>query len=495
MYPPKINDKNKFEDVSVQVYGKIPPQARELEEAVLGAILIEKDAFNSVASFLKPECFYVNTHAIIYQTCINLFVKSHPIDLMTVADELLKIGKLEEVGGAYFLSNLTNKVASSANIEYHARIVFQKYMQRAAITICNTITNKAYEDIKDPFELLEKAQIELSKITENLKNSKVAHIANVAMQTIMEMRENQNKDLIHLGLTSGLSKIDNITLGFCKPDLIIIAGGTSEGKSTLALQIAKHVSINNKVAFFSLEMSNQQLVWKVFSSEINASVAQIRKGKLSTEQWKKLESDVYDDLVKSNFYLYDEGGLSIFDLGSICRTLKAKQGLDMIVIDYLQLLTAQGGDMKFGIREQEINYISKKLKALAKELDIPIIALSQLSRIEKGTKRLYKLSDLRESGAIEQDADGVMFVFRPHYHNIRDMNINGDDMVFSEDDTIIQFAKWRLGETGMTMLKFNKECSRFEDPSMLNEFVEISHTAKETSNYTTQSTIDDDMPF
>ncbi|HNY55700.1 MAG TPA: replicative DNA helicase [Chitinophagales bacterium] len=485
MYQPKINDKNKFEDKSLQVYGKIPPQALELEVAVLGAILIEKEAFNAIASFIRPECFYVDAHSTIYQACTNLFVKSQPIDSLTVTEELRNNGKLEEIGGAYYLSDLTNKVASSANIVHHARIIFQKYMQRSAITISNTIINKAYEDVTDPFELLEKAQLQFSNITENLKNSKVSHIANIALMTISQMKENQGKDLVHLGLTSGLSKIDNITLGFCKPDLIIIAGGTSEGKSTLALQIAKHVSINNKVAFFSLEMSNQQLVWKVFSSEINASVAQIRKGKLSTEQWQKLESDVYDDLVKSNFYLYDEGGLSIFDLVSICRTLKAKQGLDMIVIDYLQLLTATGADIKFGIREQEINFISKKLKALAKELNIPVIALSQLSRIEKGTKRLYKLSDLRESGAIEQDADGVMFVFRPHYHDIRDMKINGEEMIFSENDTIIQFAKWRLGETGMTMLKFNKECSRFEDPSFLQEFVEQPAQLK----------TDEDLPF
>lgn len=467
MYQPKT------EDNSLQVYGKIPPQAWELEAAVLGAILIEKEALTEISSFIRSECFYVDAHSTIYQVCINLFVKNNPIDLHTVTEELRKTGKLEEVGGAFYISELTNKVASSANILYHARIVFQKYMQREAITICNTITNKAYEDITDPFELLEKAQLAFSKITENIKNSKVSHIANVALTTITQMKENQSKDLVHLGLTSGLSKIDNITLGFCPPDLIIIAGGTSEGKSTLALQIAKHVSVNSKVAFFSLEMSNEQLVWKVFSSEINASVAQIRKGELSTEQWLKLETDVYEDLTKSNFYLYDEGGLSVFDLVSICRSLKAKKGLDMIVIDYLQLLTAAGADIKFGIREQEINFISKKLKALAKELNIPVIALSQLSRIEKGTKRLYKLSDLRESGAIEQDADGVMFVFRPHYHGIKDMKINGEEMIFSENDTIIQFAKWRLGETGVTMLKFNKECSRFEDPRLLDEFIEM----------------------
>ena len=479
MYQPKIEDK------SLQVYGKIPPQALELEAAVLGAILIEKEALTEISSFIRSECFYVDAHATIYQVCINLFVKNNPIDLHTVTEELRRTEKLEEVGGAFYISELTNKVASSANILYHARIVFQKYMQREAITICNSITNKAYEDITDPFELLEKAQLAFSKITENIKNSKVSHIANVALTAITQMKENQNKDLVHLGLTSGLSKIDNITLGFCPPDLIIIAGGTSEGKSTLALQIAKHVSTNSKVAFFSLEMSNEQLVWKVFSSEINASVAQIRKGKLSTEQWLKLETDVYEDLTKSNFYLYDEGGLSVFDLVSICRSLKAKKGLDMIVIDYLQLLTAAGADIKFGIREQEINLISKKLKALAKELNIPVIALSQLSRIEKGTKRLYKLSDLRESGAIEQDADGVMFVFRPHYHGIRDMKINGEEMIFSENDTIIQFAKWRLGETGMTMLKFNKECSRFEDPSFLQEFIEQPAQLKK----------DEELPF
>ncbi len=447
----------------MELIGKVPPQARELEEIVLGSILTDSTAYEKIAMLLNADCFYFPENAIIYQACKTLFTKSYPIDLMTVAEELIKVGKIDDVGGILRLSDLTNLIGSTANIEYHAKILFQKYLQRQVIALSNNAINSAYNEATDPFELCEKLSLSISRLTENLKTNKISHLSEVALQTIIEMRDNATKDLTHLGLTSGLNKIDSITLGFCKPDLIIIAGGTSEGKSTLALQIAKHVSMAQKVAFFSLEMSSRQLVWKIFSSEINASVAQIRKGKLNSEQWKKLEGEIYEEMQQSNFYLYDEGGLSIFDLISICRSLKAKQGLDMIVIDYLQLLTAHGGDMKFGIREQEINFISKKLKVLAKELDIPVIALSQLSRIEKGTKRLYKLSDLRESGAIEQDADGVMFVFRPHYHGIMDMNVNGEDMVFGEDDTIIQFAKWRLGETGITMLKFNKEYSRFED--------------------------------
>lgn len=450
-------------------YGKVPPQAKDLEIAVLGAILIERNAFNNIAQILTKECFYDSRNEMIFNACHGLYLKNCPIDLLTVTEELRRKGQLENVGGAFHLGELTNKVASTANIVEHSQIIFQKFMQREAIRLSYSILNKAYDDTTDPFELIEKAQSDFSKITQNLNKSKVSHISEVALEVIKEMRENQNKDIKHLGLTSGLEKIDNITLGFTKPDLIILAGGTSEGKSTLALQIAKHISKAHKVAFFSLEMSNKQLVWKIISSEINASVSQIRKGKLNDYQWSKLEKETFEDFTNSNFYLYDEGGLSIFNLISICRSLKNKNGLDLVVIDYLQLLTAMGGDIKFGIREQEINFISKKLKALAKELDIPIIALSQLSRIEKGTKRLYKLSDLRESGAIEQDADGVIFVFRPHYHGISSMQINGEEMYFSENDAIIQFAKWRLGETGITMLNFNKQHSRFEDEATNEE--------------------------
>lgn len=476
-------------------YGMIPPQALELEDIVLGAILLEAEAINYIAGILTVDCFYSPKNKIIYQACIDLFTKNQPIDLATVVEQLKRNGILEQAGGAYEIALLTNNICSTSNIESHAKILYEKYMKRESIRLSNEIIRSAYSDTVDAFDLIDKAQIDFSRITEKIKSNKVTHISSIAFEVIKEMRENSLNNKPYLGLTSGLEKIDNITLGFCNPDLIIIAGGTGEGKSTLSLQIAQHVSMTKTVAVFSLEMSNKQLVWKVFSSHVNASVGDIRKGKLDNNQWKKLEGDSYNRLEESKLYLYDQGGMSIFDLISICRSMKSKVGLDMIVVDYLQLLNANGGSMKFGIREQEINYISKQLKALAKELDIPVIALSQLSRIEKGAKRMYRLSDLRESGAIEQDADGVIFVFRPHYHGIDSMSIGGEDMVFAEDDTIIQFAKWRLGETGITRLKFNKSSSRFED--YINCGYDVSKIRKEKNkdDYTDNCHDSDDIPF
>jgi len=445
---------------------KIPPQARELELVVLGAILIDSNAFNEVSSILTSECFYVPAHELIYRAYVSLNAKGMPIDVLTVNEELTMSANIDKCGGLCYINELTNSIGSSANIATHAKIIYQKYMMREAIRLSVDIIERAYDDTTDPFALIDKAQIQFAKIVDRIKSSNVVHVADVALATIKAMQENRYNQSEYLGIESGLKKIDNITYGFTNPDLIILAGGTSEGKSTLALQIAQYASLSKKVAFFSLEMSNQQLLWKILSSEVNATITQIRRGHITDYQWRKVEGEVYDKMLNSQLYMYDEGGLSIFELISMCRNLKAKDGIDMVVIDYLQLLTATGGDMKFGIREQEINFISKKLKALAKELDIPIIALSQLSRIERGAKRLYKLSDLRESGAIEQDADGVIFVFRPHYHGILDMSINGSDMTFDESDTIIQFAKWRLGETGVTTLRFNKEFSKFEDSNI-----------------------------
>lgn len=477
---------------TIKTLTKIPPQARELELMVIGAILTDSNAYNEVAAILTSECFYVPSHELIYRACVSLNAKGMPIDVLTVNEELTRNGNVDKSGGIQYLNELTNSIGSSANISTHAKIIYQKYMMREAIRLSAEIIENAYNDTTDPFALIDKAQIQFAKIVEKIKSSKVTHAADVALATIKAMQENRYNKSEYLGIDSGLKKIDDVTCGFTNPDLIILAGGTSEGKSTLALQIAQHASKSKKVAFFSLEMSNQQLMWKIFSSEINASIKQIRRGHITDYQWRKVEGEVYDKMLKSQLYMYDEGGLSIFDLVSICRNLKAKDGIDMIVIDYLQLLTATGGDMKFGIREQEINFISKKLKALAKELDIPIIALSQLSRIERGVKRLYKLSDLRESGAIEQDADGVIFVFRPHYHGILEMSINGSDMTFNESDTIIQFAKWRLGETGVTTLRFNKEFSRFEDPDIS---ITTTYDKMPTHNILHKESDSDEIPF
>lgn len=444
--------------------GMIPPQSLEVEDALLSSILVDEKAMEKISTIIAPDCFYRNENKILYKAILSIYNKNRNIDILTVSEELKKINKLEDIGGMSYLLELSNKIASTAHIEEHIRIVYEKYMLREAIKIGYEIINKSYKELEDPFDLIEKTQLNLSKITDKVRCKNISHASDIAMEVIMEMRNNEGMDEL-LGLASGLNKIDNFTLGFNEPDFIIIAGGTGEGKTTLALQIAEHVSATKKVAVFSLEMSSKQLMWKIFSQKIKAPISVIRKGSLNNKQWSELESNIYKSIEQSNLYISDIGGMSIFELKSIARSMKATDGLDMIVIDYIQLLNAHGGDIKFGVREQEINYISKQLKALAKELKIPIIALSQLSRIERGSKRLYKLSDLRESGALEQDADGVFFVYRPHYHDVTSMSINGEDISFKEGDTILQVAKWRLGETGIIQLFFDGKNSCFKDES------------------------------
>lgn len=470
---------------------RIPPQAIDLEDIIIGSILGATDSIDVVSSIINKECFYSPKNKLIYIACNKLFEKRIPIDVFTVSEQLKKDGVLEHVGGIYELSLMTSNIISTKNLAIYSNIIYEKYIRREVIKMCHDVINNSYDETIDVFEFLDKTKLLLSKINDS-NNKNIVHIADITLDIVSEMRKNSQNKNDYLGFKSGIKKIDNITLGFCSPDLIIIAGGTGEGKSTLALQIAENVSKDNIVAFFSLEMSNKQLIWKVLSSELSLPVSDIRKGNLKDTEWQKLENSVYNKIENLNLYLYDKGGMSIFELISVCRNMKANIGLDMIVVDYLQLLNANGGNMKFGIREQEINYISKQLKALAKELNIPVIALSQLSRIEKGIKRLYKLSDLRESGAIEQDADGVIFVYRPHYHDMTSMSIGGEEVVFNEEDCIIQFAKWRLGETGITRLLFNGASSRFED--YINCGYDVSKIRKEKNKeeYTDDS---DDIPF
>lgn len=473
---------------------RIPPQAIDLEDIIIGSILGATDSIDVVSSIINKECFYSPKNKLIYIACSKLFEKRIPIDVFTVSEQLKKDGVLEHVGGIYELSLMTSNIISTKNLAIYSNIIYEKYIRREVIKMCHDVINNSFDETIDVFEFLDKTKLLLSKINDS-NNKNIVHIADITLDIVSEMRKNSQNKNEYLGFKSGIKKIDNITLGFCSPDLIIIAGGTGEGKSTLALQIAENVSKDNIVAFFSLEMSNKQLIWKVLSSELSLPVSDIRKGNLKDTEWQKLENSVYNKIENLNLYLYDKGGMSIFELISVCRNMKANIGLDMIVVDYLQLLNANGGNMKFGIREQEINYISKQLKALAKELNIPVIALSQLSRIEKGIKRLYKLSDLRESGAIEQDADGVMFVYRPHYHGMTSMSIGGEEVVFNEADCIIQFAKWRLGETGITRLLFNGASSRFED--YMHDGYDVSKIRKEKNkdDYTDNCHDSDDIPF
>lgn len=497
--------RNKTEDISNMLYAKIPPQAREVEEAVLGAILIEKEAFPIAAKILDMECFYVDAHAAIWNAMVTLFIGNSPIDLLTVMEELRKQGKLEEVGGPYYLSELSNKIASSANIDYHSRIIFQKYMQREMIRISNDVIRESYDDMTDPFDLLASAEQRFSQITEKIKNDTVRKSYEIAIETIVAMKNAQAnpKDLV--GIPTPLEKLDQLTEGWQEPDLIIIAAGTAEGKTTFMLQCAEHSAMKGfPTAIFELEMSATQMCWKLFAPIIGKTVSDIKKGNLTEEEWSKL--DEYIDRIQKNdnLYISDKGGVDIVDLKTTIRSLVLDQGVKLILIDYIQLIHSKKGIKHFN-REAEISFVSKELKALAKELKVPIIALAQIKRLQGEKGRFYVMSDLRESAAIEMDADMIIFLWRPFYHGVKEAKDTG--IPYSFDDTEVIIAKQRLGEPGKILSKFDGKRSQFKD----YDFIAYQEPTKEEKNkmnfqkslldngssggVSVEEPIDEDLPF
>lgn len=466
-----MNSRAKNEEKALQLnerkelmkYGYLPPQAQDLESAVIGALMLEAQALDKVLPILKADDFYVSAHERIYNAIVTMFVAGKSIDFMTVCNQLRQSGELEMVGGSYFVTSLTRDVISSAHIEDHARIVKQKSLLRKLIAICGTGVSNAYEDSQDVFDLITKVQLELSQIENEVKGQSVSMLKSVMTKTMGEMYEAGENESDMIGIATGFRDFDRITLGLTEPDLIVVAGGAGEGKSTFVLQMFKNMADSGiPVAFFSLEMNNRQLVWKMFSNVADLDIKTIRRGKLSQEKWQVINQQV-ERSQDVPLYLYDQGGLSIYELRSISRSLKAKYKIKAVGVDYLQLLTVEGATQKFGIREQEVNHISKQLKGMAKELQIPVIALSQLNRMEKGSKRLYNLGDLRDSGAIGQDADGVIFIWRPVYHGIYTFTLFNEEISFVDDDCVVLISKWRLGDTGYYRMKFKGASSRFED--------------------------------
>ncbi len=447
------------------IYGKLPPQAIEVEHAVLGAIMIDKDAFPAVMEILSEESFYVQSHQSIFAAMIQLFEDSKPIDMLTVAEQLRKDGALDMVGGPVALIDLTNKVASSANIEFHARILAQKHIQRELITVSNSIIEEAYEDTTDVFDLLDESEQKLFSITQNNLGRKTQSMSAVLAKVMKNLETLSEKDDSMTGITSGYTEIDKVTSGWQRSDLIILAARPGMGKTALTLNMARNAAVAGMpVAIFSLEMSNEQLVSRIISSEIELEGKKIRNGDLSESEWKILHNKI-NDLEKMQIYIDDTPGINSFELRAKCRRLKKQYDIQLIIIDYLQLMT--GGGSKTGNREQEISSISRALKSLAKELNVPVIALSQLNRsveVRGGDKRPV-LSDLRESGAIEQDADIVTFIYRPEYYGLEFWNDENEEPCAGQAEFII--AKHRNGELKNIRLKFIKEYAKFEN---LEEF-------------------------
>jgi replicative DNA helicase len=452
-------------DLSTMVYGKVPPQAKELEEAVLGAIMLEKSAFDTVVEILKPECFYLEGHQRIYRTMQSLAQKSQPIDILTVVEELKMREELELVGGPYYVTKLTNAVVSSANIETHSRIILQKFIQRELIRISGEIIADAYEDSTDVFDLLDDAESKLFEITNNHLRKNFDSIDTVLVKTIQRIEDMRHKQEDITGVPSGFASLDRITYGWQPTDLIILAARPSVGKTAFALNLARNAALSatkpTAVAFFSLEMSSAQLVQRILSAESEIFMEKIARGRLEDHEMKQLYKKGIDRLSKAPIFIDDTPALNIFELRAKCRRLKNKHNVGCIIIDYLQLMSG-AGDNKNGNREQEISRISRDLKGLAKELQVPIIALSQLSRAVESRKegeKIPQLSDLRESGAIEQDADMVMFLYRPEYYGIT-ANEQGES---NKGETHVKIAKHRNGSLETIKLRALLHIQKFTE--------------------------------
>ncbi|MBC8033753.1 MAG: replicative DNA helicase [Chitinophagaceae bacterium] len=434
-------------DLSTMMYGKVPPQAKDLEEAVLGAIMLEKSAFDGVIEILKSECFYVEANQRIFRAMVGLSQKSQPIDILTVVEELKMREELDMVGGPYYVTKLTNAVVSSANIEAHARIILQKFIQRELIRISGEIIGDAYEDSTDVFDLLDDAESKLFEITNNHLRKNFDSIDSVLVKTIQRIEDLRHKNEDISGVTSGFPSLDRVTYGWQPTDLIILAARPAVGKTAFALNLTRSAALNpikpTPVAFFSLEMSAGQLVQRILSAESEIWLEKITRGKLEEHEMKQLYAKGIQKLSSAPIFIDDSAALNIFELRAKCRRLKTKHNLGLIIIDYLQLMSGTS-ENKNGNREQEISKISRDLKGLAKELQVPIIALSQLSRAVESRKegnKMPQLSDLRESGAIEQDADMVMFLYRPEYYDIT-ANEMGEN---NKGETHVRIAKHRNG--------------------------------------------------
>jgi replicative DNA helicase len=446
--------------------GKLPPQAPELEASVIGALMIEKDAFSSITDLLRPESFYSDQHRHIFEAIQALSAKDAPIDVLSVAEQLKLAGKLELAGGVIYLSDLTRRVASAAHIRYHAQIIAQKATARDLITAACQIEEKGYDETQDVDELVEEATAKIFEISQRAQKRDVTHIYPVITEAFDRMRKASENDGNISGIPSGFTELDKITSGWQKSDLVIIAARPAMGKTAFVLSMAKNIAVdfNIPVAIFSLEMSNVQLVNRLIMNVCEIEGNKIRNGRLTKAEWDKLDNTI-GVLQTAPIYVDDTPGLSVFELQSKARKLVKEHNIQMIIIDYLQLMNANG--MSFGSREQEVSIISRNLKGLAKELDIPVIALSQLSRaVEKrdssnsnvdGKKPL--LSDLRESGAIEQDADMVCFIHRPEYYKLYDDG-NGKDLRGLGQ---IIVAKHRNGATDEIWLRFIGKYTRFQN--------------------------------
>jgi replicative DNA helicase len=447
--------------VKITDFGRLPPQAIELERAVLGAIMLNKNVINEIVVILNVDSFYDTKHHFIFKAIFDLFKESKPIDLLTVTNQLKSKNELEIAGGAAYISTLTSRIASTANVEYHARIVSQKFIQREIIRFSAEMISEAFEEGADIFELINKVESNLFEITSKNIKKNADEMRDTVHKAVLEIEKaRNNKDGIS-GVPSGFRELDKITAGWQRSDMIILAARPAMGKTALVLSMARNMAVdfNMGVAYFSLEMSSIQLVKRLISSETRIEGKKLMKGNLRDDEVQQLHSRI-QKLIDAPIYIDDTPGINVFDFRAKCRRLKSTKNIEIIIIDYLQLMS--GGTQKGnGNREQEISLISRTIKEVAKELNIPVIALSQLSRSveSRGGEKRPILSDLRESGSIEQDADIVSFLYRPEYYKLL-QNENGESNLGIAE---LMIEKHRNGELGVVRLKFIGEFTVFEN--------------------------------
>ncbi len=475
--------------VSINDLGKVPPQAVDIEQAVLGAMMLEKNAVTDTIDILKPSSFYDPKHQYIYNAIRELFGSSSPIDLLTVINKLKQNGELEASGGAAYISHLTSRVASTAHIEFHARVISEKHIKRELIRMSSEVIRDAFEDTNDVFDVLNKAESDLFKIAENNMGKHGDSMQNIVRQAIEEIEKaSLNSDGIS-GVPTGFHALDKLTSGWQRSDMIVIAARPAMGKTAFVLSMARNTAVDHGkgVAIFSLEMSAVQLVKRLIASETRLSAEKLRKGDLREHEFQQLHSRI-TKLATAPIFIDDTPGISVFDLRAKCRRLKMQHNIDMVIIDYLQLMTAGSSKGGNGNREQEISTISRSIKEIAKELNIPVIALSQLSRSveQRGGDKRPVLSDLRESGAIEQDADIVSFIYRPEYYGLMVDDEGNSNAGIGE----IIVAKHRNGALDRVRLRFIGEFARFDN---IEGFTEDPNVSSHT-NIAANSEFDDANP-
>lgn len=464
--------------------GKLPPQALDLEESVLGALMLEKDALTDVIDILKPENFYKDANKEIYQSIIDLFNESEPIDLLTVTSQLKKNGKLEYVGGSFYVTQLTTRVNSASNIEYHARIILEQSIKRQLIEVSGEVQKDAYEDTTDVFDLLDNTEQSLFDISESHIRKNYSQVKGLMKEAIDELQAKKTRKDGITGVPTGFIDLDNITSGWQPSDLVIIAGRPSMGKTALVLSMMRNASIDHEmpIALFSLEMSSLQIVNRLISSEAELDSDKIKKGNLKDYEWQQLLHKT-DQLNNAKIFIDDTPALTILELRAKSRRLKSQHDIQCIIVDYLQLMSGEYGKSS-GNREQEIASISRSLKAIAKELNVPVLALSQLSRAveTRGGDKRPVLSDLRESGSIEQDADMVLFIYRADRYDITE----DEDGNLTAGVAEVLLRKNRNGPTGKVKLKFIERYAKFADMSSNDEMNTNKYQSKANNNFDTE---------